>query len=251
MTSNMAHVSEIFESIQGEGIYVGQRQVFLRLIGCNMSCEYCDTPSSWAVPGQDKDNICTLKIKHETKKLPNPVGLDEVLSSVNAIISGGDLFHSLSITGGEPLLQVDFLKELLPKIKIKKYLETNATMPDRLEEIIDLVDIVSMDFKLPSATKCGPYYHEHMKCLKTSLKKDVFVKAVFSKDTTAKEIDEMSRLIAEIEPEVPLVLQPATASRNFKSSPTPDQCLSFQAIAKRKLANVLVIPQVHKILGLQ
>ena len=38
-----AGVSEIFSSIQGEGKYVGCRQLFIRLIGCNMDCPYCDT----------------------------------------------------------------------------------------------------------------------------------------------------------------------------------------------------------------
>ena len=59
----------------------------------------------------------------------------------------------MSLTGGEPLLQVDFIKNLAPKIKergLKVYLETNGTMPERLSEIIGHVDTVAMDVKLPS-----------------------------------------------------------------------------------------------------
>ncbi|HPX77174.1 MAG TPA: 7-carboxy-7-deazaguanine synthase QueE, partial [Methanobacterium sp.] len=39
-------ISEIFSSIQGEGKLVGRRQVFIRFSGCNLTCNYCDTPQS-------------------------------------------------------------------------------------------------------------------------------------------------------------------------------------------------------------
>ncbi|PLX95348.1 MAG: 7-carboxy-7-deazaguanine synthase QueE, partial [Desulfuromonas sp.] len=35
---------ELFSSIQGEGVFLGERQAFLRLAGCNLDCAYCDTP---------------------------------------------------------------------------------------------------------------------------------------------------------------------------------------------------------------
>ena len=42
-----APVMEVFCSIQGEGLWVGQPQTFLRLRGCPLRCRYCDTPGSW------------------------------------------------------------------------------------------------------------------------------------------------------------------------------------------------------------
>lgn len=250
MSGSGAHISSIFQSIQGEGVYIGQKQIFIRFSGCNLSCAYCDTQTSRSSSAQDLEQTCVCKKKNEIKKLTNPVSVPEAAEAVNSFISTEKAFHSVSLTGGEPLLQVDFLSELLPQIKLPKYLETNGTLPERLEEIIDLVDIIAMDYKLPSATKCGDYAGEHGKFLETALNKEVFVKAVFSKETTVQEIDDMSRLIAGKDETVFLVLQPATSGRAFKSAPSPEQCLSFHSVAKRRLKNVLVIPQSHKIMGL-
>lgn len=57
-----APIAEIFCSVQGEGLYAGQRQVFLRFAGCNLSCRYCDEPAArdargaeeLAVPGRPR-----------------------------------------------------------------------------------------------------------------------------------------------------------------------------------------------------
>ncbi|MFA5104056.1 MAG: 7-carboxy-7-deazaguanine synthase QueE [Candidatus Margulisiibacteriota bacterium] len=250
MSGPGANISTIFQSIQGEGVYIGQRQIFVRFAGCNLSCAYCDTQTSRSSSAQDLEKICVCKKKNEVKRLENPISITEAAEAVNSFISAGNPFHSVSLTGGEPLLQVDFLTALLPQIKLPKYLETNGTLPDRLYEIIDLVDIIAMDYKLPSATKCGDYAAEHGKFLDIAMNKEVFVKAVFSKDTSVQEIDDMSRLIAGKDDGICLVLQPAAAGRTFKSAPSPEQCLSYHSVAKRSLKNVLVIPQAHKLIGL-
>ena len=239
----LGHLSSIFQSIQGEGIYVGERQIFLRFIGCNLSCQYCDTD-----PGDGK---CAVKTSKGTQSLDNPLTADDVAKIVDTFLTNPNIYHSISLTGGEPLLQVDFLKELLPKLKIKKYLETNGTLPAHVAEIIELIDIVAMDIKLPSATGCASYFKEHEKFLETTLFKDVFVKAVFTKDTLPKEIDDMCALIERVESEIPLVLQPATPQRGSKNKPTPEQILTFHTIAKKRLKKVLIIPQTHKMMDME
>ena len=77
-----AGVSEIFSSIQGEGKYVGCRQLFIRLIGCNMDCPYCDTDKlahSNLVP-------CVLE-KCEgyegNLELKNPLDLNDIMPYIN------------------------------------------------------------------------------------------------------------------------------------------------------------------------
>lgn len=239
--SQPASLNEIFSSIQGEGKYVGERQIFIRLAGCNLNCRYCDSPLA-------------LRVSQVTTPL------DEILQKVDALHNNRSLHKSVSITGGEPLLQVDFLKGLLPELKKKGlliYLETNGVLPNHLEEIIPLIDIVSLDYKLVSATGLSDYSKETGKSIevssiakKSGYLRDYFIKAVFTKETKAKEIDEMSAIISGIDEDAELFLQPVTPHGEVKHRPDAEKIMSLQAVAKRKLKNVRVIPQIHKLLGL-
>ena len=251
MSATESQLSEVFTSIQGEGKYIGERQIFIRFAGCNLSCQYCDTPQALIIQKQFK--VEETPGKKDFKPFNNPATLEELLSIIDRLAKQKELNHSLSLTGGEPLLQVDFLKNFIPeakKIKLPIYLETNGVLPKHLEEIIEKVDIISMDIKLPSATGLSSYMSEHKKTLEIAAQKEVFVKIVFTRESKAKEIDEASKLIAEVSDEIPLILQPVTPFGPIKHRPNPDQMLAFHAIAKRRLKNVRVIPQVHRILGL-
>lgn len=250
MSTTEAHLFEIFSSIQGEGIYIGERQIFIRFLMCNMNCAYCDSVES-LVP-QKTFRVEETPGKRDFKTHNNPATIDQLSVFIDQFKGQKGLHHSVSLTGGEPLLQVDFLKNLIPKIKekgLRSYLETNGTMPERLSEIIDLVDIVAMDFKLPSMTGETDRLPEHKKALEAAKLKDVFVKVVIGKQTKPVEIENVSKAISEINGETPLVLQPVTPVREIKHGPTAEQMLSFHAIAKRHLNNVRIIPQVHKLLG--
>ncbi len=243
-----AHLTEVFSSIQGEGLYVGERQVFVRFAGCNLGCQYCDSPQALVLGPAYKLEAAPGSHKFET--LPNPVSGEKLLELVNALDKPAGLNHSVSLTGGEPLLQVDFLKDFLPLLKRKVYLETNGVLPDRLAEVIELVDIVAMDVKLPSATGQSAYWKEHRKFLETAYLKEVFVKIVVTKESNVKEIDEAAALIAEVDDKIPLVIQPVSPHGPVKHRPGAEELLAFHTVAKRKLKEVRVIPQLHKIAGL-
>jgi 7-carboxy-7-deazaguanine synthase len=97
---------EIFKSIQGEGKSQGKPAIFIRLAGCNLDCNWCDTPQSH-VDGRELDN-------------------DEIIRMVKE--SGG---QDICITGGEPLLQLSELKLLLSRLSRLGYsieIETNGTI---------------------------------------------------------------------------------------------------------------------------
>ena len=250
MSRSEAQLSEVFLSVQGEGLYVGERQVFIRFAGCNLSCVYCDSPQALVIPKQFK--VEKTPGKRDFVNCDNPASLDQVVLLVKGFDEKKGLIHSVSLTGGEPLLQVDFLKTLMPELKkmgLKSYLETNGVLSGHLSEVIDLVDIVAFDVKIPSATGLSSYLADHRKALMVAAKKEVFVKIVFVKETPAKEIMDASEMIAEVDPNIPLVLQPVTPHGPVKHRPSAEEMLSFQAIAKRRLKRVLVIPQIHKVMG--
>jgi len=251
MSTTEAQLAEVFNSFQGEGLYVGQRQTFIRFAGCNLACQYCDSPEALSVSKEYRVELTPGK--KDIKKFPNPVAAQQLIDLVNSFQKPKGVNHSVSLTGGEPLLQVDFLKNFLPQLKeqvgLPVYLETNGVLPDHLAEVIELIDIVAFDLKLPSATGLSPYWKEHKKTLETAYLKEVFVKIVFTRESKVKEIDEAVSLVADIDEKIPLVLQPVTPFGPVKHRPNPDQLVAFHNVAKRRLKEVRIIPQVHKMLG--
>jgi 7-carboxy-7-deazaguanine synthase len=237
---------EIFSSIQGEGLFVGCRQVFVRLAGCNISCQYCDTQESFKIPAVAR--IETSPGSRIFRMATNPVLQNELVSAVESLCQKPH--HSISLTGGEPLLQPEAIRALaaLRQLGVQIFLETNGTLPQVLAAVISDVDIVSMDFKLPSATYGKTYWSEHEEFLKIANQREVFVKVVLSGETTQKEVEQAISLIAQVDVAIPLILQPVTPV-NGVSPVEADTVLRWQELALQKLHTVRVIPQTHKIMG--
>lgn len=234
MNTLKAQIAEIFSSVQGEGIFVGARQIFVRFKRCNMACEFCDTPDDTAV-------------KEYTAAA--------LMNEVKTIDESNGPHHSISLTGGEPLMHAEFLKSFLPLLKksgFKSYLETNGTLPNELENVIDLIDIVAMDFKLPSSTGERAYWKEHLEFLKIAARKKVFVKSVVTTDTKKEDVEEAVKLIRGVNKKIPFIMQPATPVKNFDKMPGENRLLEFLDIAlKNEVENSRIIPQMHKILGVK
>lgn len=129
-------VSEIFTSVQGEGIWVGVPSTFVRLSGCNLRCVWCDTPyASWAPEGP------VLK-------------LDEILRQV---AEAG--VKDVVITGGEPML-FDPVIDLCQELRILGHritIETAGTVFRDLE-----CDLMSISPKMSNSTPgVGGAYEGH------------------------------------------------------------------------------------------
>lgn len=234
MTTHKADITEVFSSIQGEGIFLGARQIFVRFKACNMNCVFCDERKNLGSKEYTPSELMRLVRLLERTNRPH---------------------HSVSLTGGEPLLYAEFLREfliLLKKEDMKSYLETNGTLPDVLKGIIDLVDIVAMDFKLPSSTGEREYWLEHQKFLKVASKKKVFVKAVVTPNTREEDIRRAAELVKKIDRDISFILQPATPTRLHDRIIDNATLLGFLDIASRSnLENIRVIPQIHKILNVK
>jgi len=225
----MANIKEIFLSIQGEGPYIGHRQLFVRFCDCNLNCEYCDTDFSI------KD--CKIEYKSgsdDFEFVRNPLEEDFLLE----VIYNFKDYHSISLTGGEPLLASEFLAGFLPKLNAQIYLETNGTLPLRLKRIIDLVDIISTDIKIPSSTGLKSYLAEHHEFIDVALKnkKEIFAKAVVSNKITHTEIE----YLRQISQKIPLIIQPITTKNKAL-------VLSKEKLFRisDKIPTARIIPQTH------
>ncbi len=232
VNSERTDLTEVFASIQGEGIYVGVPQIFIRFNQCNLSCEYCDTPIN-------------------THGLPS-LTVEEVLESARRFYVPGS-FHSFSLTGGEPLVYLPFLKKIIPRLKEwipTTYLETNGVLAEALVGLIEQVDIIAMDLKLPSALRGQQYWGAHRRFLKVAARKEVFVKVVITEMSRLEEWKQAVRLVKTISPSIPMVLQPATAPSGGLRADV-DQLFQWQKWARGYLEDVRVIPQVHKLMNVR
>ena len=214
-------IKEIFVSIQGEGPQVGKKHIFVRFCKCNLNCEFCDTDF-------DSKNAIAY----------SPRDLYEILKDVDCNI--------ISLTGGEPLMDVDFLYEFLSKYKDllgkKIYLETNGVMYEELNKIIDYIDYVAMDIKILTATGQQNRFLINERFLKVATKKETFIKVVFNENIIQEEIDFITSMALKYN--LDLILQPKMPmDKNLNLVKVFDKFYS-------RCPRVRLIPQVHKFLNL-
>ncbi len=237
---------EIFSSIQGEGVLVGYRQVFLRLPQCNLDCRYCDTDFAPTEFCQVEDPPGSGTVHN----LTNPVALSAVVPLIEKWCQQAPgAHHSISITGGEPLLHHELLRHWLPELRklLPIYLETNGTLPGELETLIPHIDWVSMDVKLPSVSGLDIDRKTQLKFLQISHRTKCYVKLVVGKETTAEELTAAAQLVASVSESIPLILQPVTIDEQVGVSTR--HLLAMQQRVAELHPTVRIIPQTHRYLG--
>ncbi len=119
-------ISEIFASVQGEGLFLGTPSVFVRVSGCNLRCTWCDTPyASWNPEGPVLD-------------------IDQIVDSVK-----GHSINHVVLTGGEPMLfdAIDVLAARLSELGMHITIETAGTVSRDLP-----CDLMSISPKLSNST---------------------------------------------------------------------------------------------------
>jgi 7-carboxy-7-deazaguanine synthase len=135
-------ITEIFHSLQGESKTVGIPTVFVRLTGCPLRCQYCDT--AYAFDG----------------------GEIMALDAIKAVLEEFSCDY-VTVTGGEPLAQPNCLPllELLCDAGYNVSLETSGAMP--IEKVDKRVSIV-MDLKTPASKEVDKNRYENIAFLKPS-----------------------------------------------------------------------------------
>jgi organic radical activating enzyme len=240
------YVHEVFRSIQGEGPYVGVLQAFVRLAGCSARCRYCDTEDA-----RGRSPACTLRGGGEPRSVPNPVSADEISSFVRALANAPG-FHSVSLTGGEPLEQPDFAAALVARCRaagMPVYLETNGLSIEGARAVAGEVDFVSLDIKLPSLCP-GASLETYRGVLPLFEGARLFCKIVVAEGFLMEELADAARIVAEYDRGTTVVIQPATPAAGRRAV-GGEALLACHALASTHLDDVRVIPQCHRCLELR
>ena len=234
--STHTEISEIFSSLQGEGPYLGVKQVFVRFGRCNMHCVYCDE-----LENMKEENFSRFS-------------MEKILSEIEHLEKEKGAHHSISLTGGEPLFYTPFLENFLPALKQKgfmTYLETNGTLPRELERVIQWCDIIAMDWKPSSSTKDRSFEKEHEQFLRIALRRDVFVKVVITPETNEEEVQHAITFVKNVSPRIPFIFQPLSDPFGINAQSLELIEKKLAPLAHPKLNDVRIIPQMHKIWGVR
>ncbi len=229
-----ARVVEVFASVQGEGCYVGEGQIFVRFAGCPFRCRWCDTPEAL--------DIQTAAGREYT--------VGELLEEVDRSLRRHRL-TAVTVTGGEPLTHKDFLRHWLPETRrrgVRIYLESSGILYRALTDLMRHIDVVAMDMKLPSSCGERSFWAEHEAFLREADKKEVFVKVVVTARTSLEEIRRAAEVTARVNPRRPFILQPVYPDLGGQALA---RCVTGQRICAGVLRQARIIPQVHKFLKMR
>jgi 7-carboxy-7-deazaguanine synthase len=128
-------ILEIFGStIQGEGMVIGQKTMFVRTAGCDYSCSWCDSKYTW--DGSEKHNIRMLNA-------------DVIMSELERI--GGDNFNHVTISGGNPALIGKGMDELIDIIHEKGHRVGLETQGSKWQDWFLKIDDLTISPKPPSS----------------------------------------------------------------------------------------------------
>ena len=259
---------EVFASFQGEGLYVGEAQVFLRLAGCPLRCAWCDTPGSWDI-GEGRAAM--------VRKDGEPPAREERWASPFkaalwvASVEPGEP-RTVSVTGGEPLMWPDFVLGLRSMVAPRRlHLETAGAHPEALARVLERVDHVSLDLKLPAdmgdpvelkvaegepapIDEAAPVTAEdwrmaRRRCLDLLQDRDACAKVVVTADRDPRDYDELFEDVARRAADLPVFVAPVTPVGDC-AAPSFDHLVEVVEHARELDLDVRVLPQMHRAMGI-
>jgi 7-carboxy-7-deazaguanine synthase len=233
-----AKLSEIFTSIEGEGILFGTKTMFVRLAGCPLKCYWCDTPYA----------------------LPMDSGIDYPIDEAKELISKRlqPNTYKVNFTGGEPLVQYQVVIELAKFVRqkgLRIYLESACYDAVRFAKVLPYVDLCKVEFKLRDSKVVNEnqYYNllkNELDCLKQSVRscKTTYIKVVVTNSSNLNEFKEIVHEVFRMAKPSELagfIIQPSYTV----DEPTLDVLFGFYDAVYPLFDQVRVVPQLHKIMG--
>ncbi|PHM61755.1 7-carboxy-7-deazaguanine synthase QueE [Xenorhabdus ishibashii] len=118
-------INEIFQTLQGEGVFTGVPSVFIRLQGCPVGCSWCDTKHTWEKEADKQQPMENILLKSQESNLWGVASAKQLLSIFTR--QGYSAKH-IVITGGEPCLyDLRPLTETLESEGYQCQIETSGT----------------------------------------------------------------------------------------------------------------------------
>lgn len=213
-------IMEIFESIQGEGHFIGMPVTFVRLAGCNRQCTFCDTPEAL------------------DRNAGRPILPDDTHRLARA--------RHLTVTGGEPLIQAKALVECLQKsiesFDVDRYIqiETNGDLLSKAWPMLARLTALGTLW-----ITCSPKTEAaacHAMQLANEMKLVIGPGSIWNIER-ATRILRLAMAARSVHPL--LILQPETGINGQPLKDALDWCHDLSAMGN----GLRVIPQVHRLVG--
>jgi 7-carboxy-7-deazaguanine synthase len=247
--ASVAWISEVFASFQGEGSRAGQRHLFVRFAGCNIRCTWCDTPDSLVkVP-----NCVVDYPKGEREVVANPMPVATLARIVARFLAEDPSVAMVAITGGEPMVQANFLAAWLAEAPppVGRLLETNAIVTSGLAALLPAITVVSADVKLPSNSGEGDLWDRHRAFLEACRGTELYVKMPVDSGTDVAEVLAAAALVAETAPGATLYLQPIADPVSNEWRIGMAELSTLASAAATRVSDTRVLPQIHKLTGVR
>jgi 7-carboxy-7-deazaguanine synthase len=235
----IARVSEIFTSIEGEGIFVGKKTLFIRFSGCHLKCRWCDTKYA----------------------LPLDSGTEYQIDEIEDLIIRElqPFTYKVNFTGGEPLLQTDAVIKLADFIKkqtnLKTYIESSCFNSELFSKVLPYIDICKIEFKTDDSKVVENEVYDSLllneiKCLELAVKsnKTTYIKIVLTNSTNLESFKNLVYNISKkirVSDIVGFIIQPS----HGVDQPTVNKLLDTYDIVQPMFPEVRIIPQLHKEIG--
>ena len=234
-----ARVSEIFTSIEGEGIFVGKKTLFIRFSGCHLKCRWCDT--KYALPLDSGTDYQIDEIK------------DLIIKELQPFT------YKVNFTGGEPLLQTEAVIGLADFIKkqtnLKTYIESSCFDSELFSKVLPYIDICKIEFKTDDSNVVEDEEYDNLllneiKCLELAVEsnKATYIKIVVTNSTNLESFKNLVYNISKkIKPSdiLGFIIQPSFGI----DQPTVNKLLDTYDIVQPMFPEVRIIPQLHKEIG--
>lgn len=261
--STRAPIMEVFASIQGEGAFAGEAQVFLRLSGCPLRCDWCDTPNSWSVDEERSARIATPEGPKRYPAWANPFQAATWVAACEPRDA-----RTVSVTGGEPLMWPEFLLGLPDMLAGRRlHLETAAAHPEALKRVAPVFDHLSLDLKLPedmgevvplgvdgvhdepSPRTSEDWTRVRREVLAIAAHRDACAKIVIRSDRHLSAYLPLLEDLERLAPNLPLYLTPVSPIGGV-GAPDPGFLEDLVEEARDLHLDVRVIPQLHRVLSI-